>query len=58
MRYTIEDEVPGWIRVRLTGAILPRDVDPLGHVLHECPVVIKTHIYSRIGRIAISYDRH
>lgn len=55
MKFSIEHEVPGRIRVRLAGCVPPRDLDALNAVLLGCPAVGKATIYPRIGSVAVVY---
>lgn len=55
MQYTIEHEVPGRLRVRLSGMVRDEDVDPLSHVLADHPAITKVTVYPRIGSVALAY---
>ena len=55
MRYQIEHEVPGRMRVRLDGAIPERDVDALSQAVLGCTAVSKVTVLPRIGSLAVHY---
>ena len=55
MKYSIAHEVPGRLRVCLTGTLCPDDVDPLSKVLADCPAIIETSVYPRIGSVVVTY---
>lgn len=56
MRFSIEHEVPGRVRVRLGGRIAPRDVDPLAAVVMSAPGASDVRIYPRMGSIAVAFE--
>ena len=56
MRYAIEHEVPGRVRVKLAGRVPESDLDALNKVLLEADVVTRAVIYPRVGSIALFYD--
>ena len=56
MRFTIEHEVPGRMRVRLDGAVPDADVDALSQVVRGCPTVRDVTVFPRIGSLAVRYD--
>ena len=56
MRYAIEHEVPGRIRVKLSGPVPERDLDALNKVLLEDPVITRVVIYPRVGSLAVFYE--
>ncbi len=56
MHYTIEREIPGRLRVKLAGPVPEDDLGPLSALFDECPVIASSHVYPRIGAIAIVYD--
>lgn len=56
MRYTIVCEMPGRVRVRLGGCVLPGDVEPLRVALEKCPAITSATLYPRIGSVALTYD--
>ena len=55
MQFSIEHEVPGRLRLRLTGAVRDEDVDPLYKVVTDCPAVTDAIVYPRIGSIVVRY---
>ncbi|MBQ9690571.1 MAG: heavy metal translocating P-type ATPase, partial [Eggerthellaceae bacterium] len=55
MRYDIIKEIPGRLRLQLTGRIPERDIDSLTSVLDDCSYTTKVVIYPRIGQIALEY---
>ena len=55
MKYTIEHEIPGRIRVRLYGRVPESDVDALESLMTACPGVSSACVYPRIGSLAITY---
>ena len=56
MRYAIEHEVPGRLRVKLAGRVPESDLDALNKVLLEDDAVSRAVIYPRVGSIALFYD--
>ncbi|MBR2683820.1 MAG: heavy metal translocating P-type ATPase [Atopobiaceae bacterium] len=56
MRYRIEHEVPGRIRVCLDGAVPERDVDALSQTVLGCTAIHKVTIFPRIGSLAVCYS--
>ena len=55
MRYQIEHEVPGRIRVCLDGVVPERDVDALSQAVLGCTAITKVTIFPRIGSLAVCY---
>ena len=55
MRFAIEHEVPGRVRVKLDGRIPARDVDPLITVILANDDVTDVRVYPRIGSVAVTY---
>lgn len=61
MKYVIENEIPGRLRVKLQGPVPAQDLDALYKLLNECLVVTKATVYPKIGSIALRYlpgDEH
>ena len=56
MRYTIEKETPGRIRVKLVGPVPQEDLGALEAVLGACPDITGARVYPRIGSIAITHE--
>lgn len=56
MRYRIEHEVPGRIRVRLDGAVPECDVDALSQAVLGCAAIHKVTIFPCIGSLAVCYS--
>lgn len=56
MRYRIEHEVPGRIRVCLDGAVPECDVDALSQAVLGCVAITKVTIFPRIGSLAVCYS--
>ena len=56
MRYTIEKEIPGRIRVKLVGPVPQEDLGALEAVLGACPDILSARVYPRIGSIAITHE--
>lgn len=56
MRYRVEHEVPGRLRVCLDGMVADADADALSQVVLGCAAVRKVTVYPRIGSLAVSYD--
>ena len=56
MRYTIEHEVPGRIRVKLAGRVPEADLDALNRVLLANPVIERAAIYPRTGSLAVRFE--
>ena len=55
MKYTIEHEIPGRIRVRLYGRVPESDVDALESLMTACPYVSSVTVYPRIGSLSVNY---
>lgn len=55
MKYSIDTELPGRVRIQLEGHVPDSDLDALYEVLYECHLVRKATVYPRIGSIAVSY---
>ena len=56
MKYTIEKEIPGRIRVKLIGPVPQEDLGALEAVLDECPDISSARVYPRIGSIAVTFE--
>ncbi len=56
MRYTIEHEVPGRIRVKLAGRVPEADLDALNRVLLASPVIDRATVYPRTGSLAVRFE--
>ena len=56
MRYAIEHEVPGRIRVKLAGRVPEADLDALNRVLLANPVIERATIYPRTGSLAVRFE--
>ena len=55
MKYTIEHEIPGRIRVRLYGRVPEADVDALESLMTACPCVTSVNVYPRIGSLSVTF---
>lgn len=55
MKYTIEREIPGRIRIRLIGPVPDADVGALEAVLAACPQIREARVYPRIGAVAVTF---
>ena len=55
MKYTIEHEVPGRLRVKLAGRVPEADLDALTRLLMDCPAITKVDIYPRAASLAVRY---
>ncbi len=55
MKFTVEKEIPGRMRVGLQGPVPSEDMGPLEAVLGECPDIADARVYPRIGAIAVRY---
>ena len=55
MKFAIEKEIPGRMRVKLAGPVPQDDLGALEAVLDTCPDILRARVYPRIGAIAISY---
>lgn len=55
MKFTIEHEVPGRVRVQLAGRVPEGDMDALNRVLLADGIITRTTIYPRIGQLAVSF---
>ena len=56
MRYTIVNDIPGRLRLKLAGTVPPADVEPLRLALERGASVTGAHVYPRIGSVALAYD--
>ncbi len=56
MRYTIVNDIPGRLRLKLAGTVPPADVEPLRLALERGDAVAGAHVYPRIGSVALTYD--
>ena len=56
MRYTIVNDIPGRLRLKLAGTVPPADVEPLRLALERGASVTGAHVYPRIGSVALVYD--
>ena len=56
MNYIIEKEIPGRIRVKLTGPVPPEYLGALEAVLYACPDITGARVYPRIGSIAVTHE--
>lgn len=56
MRYTIVNDTPGRLRVRLAGNVPEADVEALKLALERCQAVGSARVYPRIGSVALAYD--
>lgn len=56
MQYTIVNEIPGRLRVRLAGNVPEADVEPLQTALEKSPAIASARVYPRIGSVALAYD--
>ena len=56
MRYTIVNDIPGRLRLKLAGTVPPADVEPLRLALERGAGVTGAHVYPRIGSVALAYD--
>ena len=55
MKYQIANELPDRLRVTLAGHVPPADLDALYRVIGQCPDVVKSTVYPRIGSVALTY---
>ena len=56
MRYTIVNDIPGRLRLKLAGTVPPADVEPVRLALERGASVTGAHVYPRIGSVALAYD--
>ena len=56
MKFTIENEFAGRMRIKLIGPVPASDVGALEAVLAQCPAIADARVYPRIGSIAVTYD--
>ena len=56
MKYTIEKEMPGRVRVKLIGPVPQEDLGALEAVLDSCDYISSHRVYPRIGSIALTYE--
>ncbi len=56
MQYTVVNDIPGRLRLRLAGHVPPADVEPLRFALERGEAVASAHVYPRIGSVALTYD--
>jgi len=55
VKYTIEKEHPGWMRVKLIGPVPDSDLGALEAVLEQSSALESSRVYPRIGSIAVTY---
>ena len=55
MKYSIDHEIPGRLRVKLYGHVPESDIDALESVMLACPFADEAKVYPRIGSLAVSY---
>ena len=55
MRFTVQHEVPGRVRVRLDGIVPDADVDALSQAVMGCPAATQVTVLPRIGSVAVRY---
>ena len=56
MKYAIEKEMPGRVRVKLIGPVPQEDLGALEAVLDSCDYISSHRVYPRIGSIALTYE--
>ena len=55
MKYYIDNEIPGRMRIKLAGPVPERDLGALEVVLEASPAITEFRVYPRIGSISLSY---
>ena len=55
MKFTLEHEIPGRVRVKLYGRVPESDVDALEAVVTGCSFVDEAKVYPKIGSLAVTY---
>ncbi len=55
MKFTLEHEIPGRVRVKLFGRVPESDVDALEAVVTGCSFVDEAKVYPKIGSLAVTY---
>ena len=55
MKFTLEHEIPGRVRVKLYGHVPESDVDALEAVVTGCSFVDEAKVYPKIGSLAVTY---
>ena len=56
MKFSIQREIPGRMRVKLAGPVPEDDVGPFSSLLDECPDIASSQVYPRIGVLAVAYQ--
>lgn len=55
MQYSIVHEIPGRVRIKLSGPVLDSQLDAFIKVLDSCPEVKRIQVYGKIGQTALEY---
>ena len=55
MQYSIVHEIPGRVRIKLSGPVLDSQLDAFIKVLDACPEVKRIQVYGKIGQTALEY---
>ena len=56
MKYSIEKEFPGHLRIKLIGPVPEEDLGALEAVLAKSPAIDDFRVYPRIGSISLAYS--
>ncbi len=57
MKFRIEREIPGRLRLKLAGPVPEQDIGPFCAVLDACEGMTSYQVYPRIGLLAVEYER-
>ncbi|MBR3181928.1 MAG: heavy metal translocating P-type ATPase [Eggerthellaceae bacterium] len=55
MEFAIQREIPGRLRLKLAGPVPEEDVGPFSALVEECPDIVSSQVYPRIGVLAVVY---
>ena len=56
MKYSIEKEYPGHLRVKLHGPVPQEDLGAFEAVLKKSPAIVDFRVYPRIGSLTLAYS--
>ena len=55
MEFAIQREIPGRLRLKLAGPVPEEDVGAFSALVEECPDIVSSQVYPRIGVLAVVY---
>ena len=57
VKYYIEKEIPGRMRIKLAGPVPESDLGAFEAVLDASPAIVSHKVYPRIGSVSLAYDQ-